>query len=145
MKIEVGQVLSIRMRFNNSGTISKTKHPYLVVKIIDESTIEVAQLDSLKEKGLWKAAMESNKVIYSDEPEESVIDKDSYIQMDNTFQLEYYDEMVKYRRQEEKLSAKKLADVIKAYDNYHHNHEILENKQVYISKNELEELNKLRV
>lgn len=54
--IEVGQVLSLKMRFNNSGLISVTKHPYLVIEINDEfGTVEIAQLDSLKGKE-YKAA-----------------------------------------------------------------------------------------
>ena len=41
--IEVGQVLSLKIRFNNSGTVSTRKHPYLVVGINDEfGTVEVA-------------------------------------------------------------------------------------------------------
>ena len=34
--LEVGQVLSLRIRFNNSGTISKGKHPYLIVDIDED-------------------------------------------------------------------------------------------------------------
>ena len=86
--LEVGQVIVAKIRFNNSGLKSSARHPYLIVGI-DEGlrTIEIAQLDSLEGKE-YKAAMKSNKVIYCDEPIETVIDKDSYIQLDNTFLVE---------------------------------------------------------
>ncbi|MCM1105723.1 MAG: hypothetical protein NC355_02150 [Blautia sp.] len=78
--LEIGQVLSLRIRFNNEGVISTTCHPYLIVDIDTEfNTVEIAQLDSLAGKE-FKAAMRSNKVIYCDNPQETVIDKDSYIQ-----------------------------------------------------------------
>lgn len=135
--IEAGQVLSLKMRFNNSGMVSQKKHPYLVVGINNEfGTVEIAQMDSLEGKE-YKAAMKSNKVIYYNDPDETVIDKDSYIQMDNTFLLENHVELEKYRRQEEKLSKEKLADAIHSYEEYHRTHAIDEDKQVYLSINEL--------
>ena len=89
--LEVGQVLSLKIRFNNTGQTAKVKHPYLIVGVDAElSTIELAQLDSLAGKE-YKAAMKSNKVVYCDDPVETVIDKDSYIQMDNILKIELYD------------------------------------------------------
>lgn len=141
--LEIGQVLSLRIRFNNSGTIAREKHPYLVIGIDHElNKIEIAQLDSLKGKE-YKAAMKSNKVIYCDDPQETVIDRDSYIQMDNSLFLEEYEGLTKYRRQKDKLSLGKLDEVLEDYYNYHEKHHIDENKQVYISKEELENLQKM--
>lgn len=138
--IEIGQVLSLKIRFNNSGQISKTKHPYLVVGINNEfGTIEVAQIDSLKGKE-YKAAKRSNKVIYCDNPTETVIDKDSYIQLDNTFLLENYSGLENYRRQLDKLSKDKLKDAVSAYMEYHDKNCIDEDKQVYMTQRELEDL-----
>ncbi len=140
MLVEVGQVLSLIIRFNNNGEVSSSKHPYLIVKTIDNSTIELAQFDKVKGKE-WKAAFESNKVVYADNPSESVIDQDSFIQMDNTIQVEYYDGLITYRRQTDKLSEQKLKEVVDAYNNYHLTHQIDENKQVYMDKDEIERLN----
>lgn len=143
MEIEIGQVLSLRIRYNNSGTIANKKHPYLVVRINNDlNTIEIAQLDSLVGK-LFKAAMKCNKTIFSDNPDEIVIDKDSYIQLDNTILVERYDDLCKYRRQEDKLSPEKLEDVLNAYNKYHHDYHIDENKQVYMAKDEIEDLNSM--
>lgn len=54
--------------------------------------------------------------------------------------LENYNGLERYRRQEEKLSEEKPHDVVTAYRLYHGKHQIAEDKQVYISKNEMEEL-----
>ena len=138
--LEIGQILSLKIRFNNKGDFSTIRHPYLIVDIDFEfNTVEIAQIDSLKGKE-HKAAMKSNKVIFCDNPHETVIDKDSYVQLDNAFKLELYDELLKYRRQTDKLSAEKLNGVLKAYKKYHANHEIDENKQVYMSRDEIESL-----
>lgn len=86
----IGQVLSLKIRFNNNGDISRKKHPYLIVGI-DEilGVVEIAQLDTLYGKE-YKAIYTSNKVIYFDNPIETVIDKDSYVQLDNSFQIRIF-------------------------------------------------------
>lgn len=84
--------------------------------------------------------MRCNKVIYCDEPDETVIDRDSYVQLDNTFRIELYDGLSRHRRQEDKLSEEKLKEVLKSYQSYHVNHHIDENKQVYMDKEEFEDL-----
>lgn len=141
--LEIGQVLSLKIRFDNDGTVSNKKHPYLVIDIDEKlNTVEIAQMDSLAGKE-YKAAMRSNKVVYCDEPQEVVIDKDSYVQLDNTLKIEMYSGLKAYRRQKDKLSNEKLASVLRAYRKYHELHEIDENKQVYMDKAELERLQQL--
>ena len=101
----------------------------------------MAQLDSLKGKE-FKAAKKSNKTIFCDMPEETVIDEDSYIQLDNTFLLEDCPELTsRFRRQTDKLSSAKLTDVLEAYNTYHDTHEIDENKIVYMDRKEILKLN----
>jgi hypothetical protein len=140
--IEIGQVLSLKIRFNNCGTISLHNHPYLIVGINDDfDVIEIAQLDSLKGKE-YKATFRSNCTVLCDNPKEYVIDEDSFLQMDNTFQIENYPDICKYRRQCEKLTLSKLKKVLSEYQKYHTENEIDENKQVFIDQEELEKLNK---
>lgn len=135
--LEVGQVLALKIRFNNSGTIADKKHPYLIVDIDEDlNTVEIAQLDSLKGKE-YRAAQKCNKVIYCDNPHETVIDKDSYVQKDNTLKVEYHEELSKYRRQKDKLSANKLKDVLTEYKEYHEKNRIDENKEVFMDWAEL--------
>lgn len=139
--IEIGQVLSLRIRFNNTGTVSSLRHPYLVVGIDDNiGVVEIAQIDSLAGKE-FKAAFISNKTIYYDNPTETVIDKDSYVQLDNTIHIEYFENLSHYRRQKDKLSESKLNDVLEAYNNYHKRYEISEDKQVYMDEQEIDNLN----
>lgn len=141
MDLEVGQVLSLRIRFNNSGVISSSKHPYLIVDIDEDfEVIEVVQIDSLKGKE-YKAAFTTNKTILCNNPFETVIDKDSYVQLDNKFTLELYDGLLQYRRQKDKLSENKLQSVIAAYKEYQQKHHLNENKIVYMSREEIETLN----
>lgn len=137
----VGQVLSLKIRFNNNGDIARRKHPYLIVGI-DEilGVVGIAQLDTLYGKE-YKAMYTSNKVIYCDNPCETVIDKDSYIQLDNSFQIEYFDGLDRYRRQADILSECKLAEVLEAYRKYHEEHEIDEAKIVFMSETEILRLN----
>lgn len=140
--IEVGQVLSLKIRYNNDGLLSSKKHPYLVIGIDKElNVVEIAQMDSLQGKE-FKAARKSNKVIYNDNPTETVIDKDSYIQLDNRYRIENCQELLRFRRQTDKLSSDKLSDVLNSYYQYQREHDIDENKNVYIKKNELLNLNR---
>lgn len=139
--LEVGQVLSLKIRYNNTGVVATSNHPYLIVAVDNDfNAIEIAQIDSLAGKE-FKAAKRSNKTIFCDDPQETVIDKDSYIQLDNSFKVEYFNELSSYRRQTDKLSPIKLADVLSAYNTYHETHEIEEIKNVYMDKAELLRLN----
>ena len=140
--IEIGQVLSLKIRFNNEGGISSFKHPYLVVDIDNQlNVVEIAQIDSLEGKE-WKAFRRTNKVIYQENPTETVIDKNSYVQLDNTLKIENFDELKQFRRQTDKLSPVKLEKVLSAYRLYHETNEIDEMKNVYMDKSEILLLNK---
>lgn len=139
--LEIDQVLSLKIRFNNSNDISTKKHPYLIVDIDNElNYVEIAQIDSLKGKE-FKAARRSNKTIFYDNPVETVIDKDSYVQLDNTIKLENFVGLAAFRRQKEKLSENKLNDVLTAYKKYHLYYEIDENKNIYMDEQEIKNLN----
>lgn len=141
MSLVVGQVLALRIRFNNTGTISATKHPYLIISIDNENEyVEIAQIDSLVGKE-YKAAFRGNKAIFNSNPQETVIDKDSFIQLDNTIRIELCPELENYRRQTDTLSAAKLSEVLDAYTKYHDRYSIDENKVVYMDKNEILALN----
>lgn len=141
MSLKIGQVLSLRIRFNNSGTISAKRHPYLIVAIDNENDfVEIVQIDSLAGKE-YKAAFKGNKAIFNSNPQETVIDKDSFVQLDNTIRLELCPELIQYRRQPDVLSFQKLNAVLTAYRNYHTRYQIDENKVVYMDKTEILALN----
>lgn len=139
----VGQVLSMKIRFNNNGVISKVNHPYIIVEIDNANNlIEVAQIDSLEFKP-HKAAFKSNHVIPCTDPNETVIDKDSFVQMDNIFKIDICSEIMACRRQVDKLSEGKLKKLISSYQNYQNNNEIDEVKIVYMDRNEICSLNNI--
>ena len=136
----IGQVLLLRIRIDYYG-VFKDKHPYLILDIREEdNVIEVGQLHSLEGK-LFEAIDNKNKVIFNSNPQETVIDKDSFIQKNNTILLEYFEGIERYRRQTDVLSSNKLQDVISAYRDYHIKNEIPENIIVYLDKKEIEGLN----
>lgn len=139
--LQTGQVITLKIRYNNQGDTAERAHPYLIVGIDEEmGIIEIAQLDSLKGKE-FKAARRTNKTIFCDDPAETVIDRDSYIQLDNSFRLENHQGLLRFRRQEDKLSCEKLEDVLSAYRAYHEMNEIDEDKIVYMDANEIRRLN----
>lgn len=139
----VGQVLSLKIRFNNNGVISNNNHPYIIVDVDTiNNLIEIAQIDSLEFKQ-HKAAFKSNHVISCSDPNETVIDKDSFVQMDNIFKVDVCPELLKCRRQPDKLSDFKLKKLIEAYQEYQSNNEIDEIKIVYMNREEICSLNGL--
>ena len=62
--VVVGQVLWLKIRFNNAGDIAKIKHPCLVLAV-ENDYVEVAHGDSLAGKE-YKGAAKTNFVIYND-------------------------------------------------------------------------------
>lgn len=140
--IEKGQVLSLKIRFNNSGDVANVAHPVLVMDVNEEKKIiEVAHIDSITKEKEWKALLKSNVRIKKTNPDETVIDKDSFVQVDNIIQVENFKELENKRRQLYKLSDVKFQKVLNRYNMYKNNNLIDDNKKVYMSKEEILKLN----
>lgn len=140
--IEIGQVLTLKIRFNNSGSVASVAHPILVLNIDKKNNIlEVAHIDSITEEKKWKALLNSNVTIKKTNPLETVIDKDSFVQIDNIIQLENFPRLEEKRRQKDKLSKEKFDKVLKRYKEYKENEWIDDNKKVFLSKEEIIALN----
>lgn len=140
--IEVGQVLSLKIRFNNSGAVANQAHPVLVVKVnYDKNVLEIAHIDSITKEKKWKALLKSNVIVRKYNPFEKVIDRDSFVQIDNIIQLEYFPELVQKRRQPDKLSDVKLNKVLDRYFSYQKNEWIDDDKKVFMTKKEIILLN----
>ncbi len=90
---------------------------------------------------LFEIISKSNKAIYQGMTNETVIDQDSFVQLNNTIKLEYYDDLSRFRRQRDKLSNNKLKKVIDAYYDYHKNNRIEESHTIYLNREDIEELN----
>ena len=140
--IEIGQVISLKIRFNNSGTVASVAHPVLVLGVDKEKNIlEVAHIDSITEEKKWKALLKTNVTIKKSNPPETVIDKDSFVQIDNIIQLENFPKLEIKRRQTDKLSNEKFNKVLKRYNEYKDNEWIDDNKKVFMTKEEIISLN----
>ena len=139
--LEFGQFLWLYTRFNTEGLLSKTVHPYMVLKT-DEAYgfVEAVQFDSLQGKE-YRVASEKYKVVFNSDPEETVIYKDSFAVLDYTFRFELFDELLYFRTSTDKLSFEKRMQVQSAYDSYHRNHKIPTEHQVFMSKEEILQLN----
>ena len=141
MDLEVGQVLWLKVRYQ-TDIVSKVPHPMLVAIIdIDEDKIEVIAIDKARDK-IAQLYNEANYFLDSENPKEKVIHVDSYAQLNNTLTIEYFPEIIKYRKTKAKLSPEKLEDLIKEYNEYHRKNFIPDVRKVYMSKEEIIELNK---
>jgi hypothetical protein len=140
--IEIGQVISLKIRFNNSGLVANVSHPVLVLAIDKEKNIlEVAHIDSITEEKKWKVLLKTNVTIRKTNPPETVIDKDSFVQIDNIIQLENFPKLETKRRQTDKFSGEKFNKVLQRYNEYKDNEWIDDNKKVFMSKEEIKSLN----
>jgi len=70
-----------------------------------------------------------------------VIFVDSYAQLNNTLTIEYFPELRNYRHTTAKLSKDKLEDLIKDYNEYHKNNIMLDERIIYMNKEEILKLN----
>lgn len=142
LMIEIGQVITLKIGFNNSGVVATAAHPVLVLGIDKEKNLlEVAHIDSITEDKKWKALLKSNVTIRKNNPYETVIDKDSFVQVDNIIILENFSGLEKKRRQKDKLSDEKFNKVLKRYSEFKNNELIVDDKKVFMTKEEIISLN----
>ena len=141
MELEIGQILWLKVRYQKD-IVAKIAHPMLVAIIgIDNKKIEVIAIDKAKNK-LSQLYSEANYFIDSENPKEKVISVDSYAQLNNTLTIEYFPELIQYRKTTSKLSKDKLDDLINDYKKYHKNNSIPKERQVYMTKEDILKLNK---
>ena len=141
MDLEIGQVLWLNVKYQ-TNVVSKVPHPMLVaIANIEDNNIEVIAIDKAKDK-IHQLFSEANFFINSEDPKEKVIFVDSYAQLNNSLTIEYFPELVKYRRTEAKLSKDKLNELLEEYNKYHANNIIPDERIVYMSKEDILEMNK---
>ncbi len=137
-KLEVGQVLWLKVRYQ-IDVVSTVAHPMLIVKIYD-NYIEVIAID--KTMGKYMLLLHNyNFYLNCDNPKETVINQDSYAQLNTKLTIELCDELVDYRRTTDKLSTKKLNELIDAYFEYQEENVIDEARIIYMTKEEIFGLN----
>jgi len=141
MNLEIGQVLWLKVRYK-TDIVANMAHPMLVAVIdIDDNKIEVIAIDKAREK-ISQLYNEANYFLDSENPKEKVIYVDSYAQLSNTLTIEFFLELIKFRKTTAKLSKEKLTDLINDYKIYHKNNFIPDERKVHMTKNEILELNK---
>ena len=122
--------------------MSSSEHPYLIVDIdLENRLCEIAQLDSAEGK-MHKVLLKSNKLVLCKNPMETAITRDGFAQLDNTYRIELDDGLDQFRRTEDTISKIRLEGIIKAYRKYHEENEIDEDKNVYMTFQELLDLQK---
>ena len=136
-RLEVGQVVWLKLRFNINGEYSEKEHPYIIEEINNDiNSISIIQLDSLAGKEHY-ALKDENHIIFNYDPEETVISRDSYAQLDRITWIEYFDELMSYRKSNDKLSEKKLEELIKRHKNFIIDNEIDSSRIIHYSKEDI--------
>ena len=140
MDLEVGQVLWLKVRYQ-TNIIAKKVHPMLIAIIdVDENKIEVVAIDKARDK-IQQLYNEANHFLDSENPDEKVIYVDSYAQLNNTLTIEYFPELVNYRKTKEKLSTEKLNSLLSDYKIYHKENFIPDERKIHMTKEEILKLN----
>ena len=108
MDLEIGQVLWLKVRYK-TDIVANMAHPMLVAVIdIDDNKIEVIAIDKAREK-ISQLYNEANYFLDSENPKEKVIYVDSYAQLSNTLTIEFFLELIKFRKTTAKLSKEKTS------------------------------------
>ena len=136
--LKIGQVLWLKVKYQ-IDKISDIKHPMLIADIHDEY-IEVIALDKTAGK-LQNLYRPYNWYINYDEPKEYVIYEDSYAQFNTKLTIENFKELVKARKTDKTLSKNKLDELLNEYHMYQKENKIYEERIVYMSKEDIINLN----
>lgn len=141
MDLEVGQILWLKVRYKKN-IIAKNAHPMLVAIIdIKDNKIEIIAIDKAKDK-IYQLYNQANYFINSEN--EKAIYVDSYAQLNNTLTIEYFPELIRYRKTKVKLSKEVLEDLIHDYKKYHKENVIPEERKVHMTKEEILKLNNIK-
>lgn len=136
--LEVGQILWLKVRYQ-IDIVSDIKHPMLICKI-EDNYIEVIAIDKTAGK-MHQLYHNYNYYINCDNPKESVIFEDSYAQLNTKLTIDMIDELKYSRKSLNKLSSKKLNNLLVEYKNYQNKYGIDEQRIVHMNRNEILKLN----
>lgn len=136
--LEIGQVLWLKVRYQ-IDVVSTVKHPMIIAEINDDY-IEVIALDKIAGK-LHQLFHYYNFYISNSEPKETVINEDSYAQLNTKLTIDNIEELKNSRKTLKKLSSKKLNELLKEYKDYQNNHNLDEQRVVHMSRDEILKLN----
>ncbi len=133
-EMKVGNVLWLKVRYQ-IDIVSTVSHPMLIAKIEDKY-IEVIALDKTEGK-MHQLFYPYNLYINSSNPNERVINQDSYAQLNTKITIEKHECLLKSMKTTDILSKNKLTEVLEAYDEYQKNNKLCEERIVHMSIEEL--------
>ena len=137
-ELEVGQILWLRVRYQ-IDIISEVIHPMLIAKI-ENDYIEVIAIDKTAGK-IHQLYHNYNYYINSENPNETVIFEDSYAQLNTKLTIEKIDNLKYARKTCDKLSSKKLKDLLQEYNKYQIKYGLSEQRIVHMEKDEILKIN----
>lgn len=112
----------------------------MIIAKIEDDYIEVIALDKTFGK-LHQLFHRYNFYINSNNPKEKVILEDSYAQLNTKLTIDKIDELKKSRKTIDKLSDKKLKNLLDEYENYQKVYNLDEQRIVHMTKEEILNLN----
>ena len=119
--------------------MSDIKHPMIISKV-ENDYIEVIAVDKTKGK-LHQLFHNYNFYLNCSNPKETVIFEDSYAQLNTKLTIDNIEELKYFRKTLDKLSEKKLQELLKKYEEYHYNNILDEKRVVHMNKDEILKLN----
>ena len=137
-ELKIGQVLWLKVRYQ-IDVISTIKHPMIVAKITQDY-IEVIALDKTSDR-LYQLFHHYNYYINCSNHKGSVICENSCAQLNTKLTIQNFPELIKSRYSVNTLSKNKLNNLLLAYDNYQSRYNIEEHRIVFMTKEEIIELN----
>ena len=136
--LKVGQILWLKVRYQ-IDQVASIEHPMLIADIND-NYIEIIAIDKTVGK-LHNLYHKYNYFINSENPKETVLYEDTYAQFNTKLTIENCTMLSKFRKTKDTLSSKKLNDLLKEYYDYQNNNIINEERIVYMTQEEIIELN----
>ena len=138
-KLTKGQVLWLRLRFENGGNFSDIKHPYLVIDVDNGiEVVEVLQLDSLKGREYYLFEKGNIEVKAEDE---TVLKEDSYIQLGKIIKLQHFNGLENFRETTDLLSRSKLTQILWRREEFIRFNDIEDKNNLFFTREEILEHN----
>lgn len=112
----------------------------MIISKIEKDYIEVIAIDKTKGK-LHQLFHNYNYYLNCSNPKETVIFEDSHAQLNTKLTIDNIEELKYFRKTLDKLSNKKLQELLKKYEEYHNSNVLDEKRIVHMNKEEILKLN----
>lgn len=113
----------------------------MLIHSINDEYIEIIAIDKAEDKQ-FQLMKKCNSYIDCNNPNETVIYRDSYAQLNNKLTIENFDELKNARHTCDKLSERKLTELNNRYITYHNENVLSDTRMVHMTKNDILEMNR---